>query len=175
MAKFFSIPNLDTLDIVFKVLSDPAASSALLKQLMDMRDEVNVRLGDLDSHEKAEASVATANALIAEVNLAHKKAVDAVEAATVNAAQIIDDARAEAASIIEKANAIDKQFKDNLADVKSRAAALDKREREMAVREKANADIATKLANQEADLVSREKQVAEKLQVAKRIAEAVAG
>ena len=175
MAKFFGLPDLSTVDAVYRVVSDPKRVAAALKQMIEMRDEINVRLGDLDSHEKAEASVSVANALIAEVNAAHRKAVEAVEAATVNASKIIEDAKAEAAKIIEDASSIDRQFKENLAGVNVRAAALDKREREASVREKTLDDLAVKLANQEAGLVSREKQVAEKLQVAKRIADAVAG
>ena len=175
MAKFYTMPEFKSVDDVFAVLADQKRALKILSDMREMRDAINVRLGDLDSHEKAEASVAAANALIAEVNLAHSKAVEAVEAATVEAARIMDDARLEAASIIEQANAVDRQFKANLADVRKRAADIDKREAAVGVREAASTALATKLANMDADLVSREKQVAEKLSVAKRIAEAVAG
>ena len=175
MAKFYTMPEFKSVDDVFAVLADQKRALKILSDMREMRDAINVRLGDLDSHEKAEASVAAANALIAEVNMAHSKAVEAVEAATVEAARIIDGARLEASSIIEKANEVDRQFKSNLADVRKRGSDIDKREAAVAVREAASAALATKLANIDADLVSREKQVAEKLSVAKRIAEAVAG
>lgn len=172
MAKFFAPPEFKSIDDVFAVLSDPKRVLKALAEMRDMLNAINLRLGDLDTHEKVEASVATANILMQEVQAAKHKAVEAVEAATATAAKLIDDATAKAAGVLEDARMTDAKRKSELKAVQDREKRLNEIEAALVVRENANSALSDDLARRQAEIVSREKELADK---AKRIAAAVAG
>lgn len=171
MGKFYT-PSFDSIDSVFAVLADPVKTAKALGEMRAMRDAINARLGDLDTHEKVEASVAAANILIMEVQAAKQKAIEDVEAATASAAQMIDDAKAEAKAVLDAARVVEAKRKGLLAEVEGRSKKLDGFEAALGVRERINNEKADELARRSAEIVSREKEIADK---AKRIADAVAG
>ena len=172
MAKSFTLPQIEGLPGLLAVLAEPERCREFMQAATDMLAAINARLGDLDTHEKVEASVASANMLMQEVQAAKQKMVERVREATVSASKLIDDANAEAAQILEGAKAVEAQHKETLGRVEARWNGLNEIEAALSVREKANAAVSDELTRRLEDIVSREKELEAKV---KRVAEAVAG
>lgn len=172
MARSFTLPQIDGLLGLLAILEEPERCQQFLRAAQEMLSAINSRLGDLDTHEKVEASVAAAKILMQEVQAAKQKAIERVEEATAHASMLIDNATAEASKILEDAKTIEAQHKEALGRVEARWNGLKETEAALAVREKANAAMSDDLSRRLEDIVSREKELADKV---KRVAEAVAG
>ena len=172
MAKSFTLPQIEGLPGLVAMLGEPDRCLSFLQSAQDMLAAINARLGDLDTHEKVEASVASANMLMQEVQAAKQKMVERVREATVSAAKLIDEANAEAAQILEGAKAIEAQHMETLGRVDARWNGLNEIETALIVREKANAAASDELTRRLEDIVSREKELEAKV---KRVAEAIEG
>lgn len=172
MAKMFIVPPIPSLDALLELISNPTRMSEHLAKLKELMDAVNARLGDLDTHDKAQAFLTRAADFETKAIEAQRRAADTLSKAEADAASILANASAKAfeskASSDERTDALRSHAMELSAresGLRSNSEAVAKREAEVSSREAA-------VLQRELDLKKREEAIADKV---RRVAEAVAG